>query len=187
MSITQAIHLFKEEMNHEQIFPEKGLGTECFQFASTLVPVVNVDLLITNEKHEILLSWRDDSYCGTGWHIPGGCIRLMETMEERLQKTALSEIGTQVNAESKPLAVYEIFSRNQREGLDDQRERAHFISLAFKCRAPSGYYIPAEKMIPEKVGSLRWFTNLPDNLLQVQNCYRNDWNSIKKKLMESCK
>lgn len=184
MSITQAIHFFKEEMNHEQIFPEKGLGTECFQFASTLMPVVNVDLLITNEKHEILLSWRDDPHCGTGWHIPGGCIRLMETTADRLQKTALSEIGAKVLAESEPIKVYEIFSRNYREGIEDQHERAHFITLAYKCKVLKEYSIPNERAIQGKAGSLQWFDDLPDNLLQAQDCYRKDWNIIRKKLLE---
>ena len=184
MSITQAIRSLKKEMEREEIFPEKGLGTECFQFASTLMPVVNVDLLITNDKHEVLLSWRNDPHCGTGWHIPGGCIRLMETAEERIQKTALAEIGVKVLAESNPIKFYEIFSRNHREGIKDQRERAHFITLVYKCRTPREYSIPEEKSIPGKVGSLQWFDDLPDNLLQVQDCYRNDWKTIKEKLME---
>ena len=184
MSITQAIRSLKEEMKREEIFPEKGLGTECFQFASTLMPVVNVDLLITNDRHEILLSWRNDPHCGMGWHIPGGCIRLMETVAERLQKTALSEIGTKVNTESDPIKIYEIFSRNYRDGITDQKERAHFITLAFKCKVPQGYVIPKEKTIPGVAGSLQWFDDLPDDLLQVQECYRKDWENIKKKLME---
>lgn len=184
MSITQIIKSFKEEMEFEQIAPEKGLGTECFQFASTLMPVVNVDLLIVNNKNEILLSWRDDSHCGHGWHIPGGCIRLMETAAKRLQKTALSEIGTKVNTESDPIKIYEIFSRNDRDGITDQRERAHFITLAFKCKVPQGYVIPKEKTILGVAGSLQWFDDLPDDLLQVQECYRKDWENIKKKLME---
>lgn len=184
MSITQAIKLFKKEMNQERIFPEKGLGTECFQFASTLMPVVNVDLLIVNDRHEVLLSWRDDPHCGCGWHIPGGCIRLMETAIERLQKTALTEIGIEVIAEPEPIKVYEIFSKGYRKGIEDQRERAHFITLVFKCKIPKDYMIPEEKTTPGVVGSLRWFSELPDNLLKVQDCYRRDWKNIKKKLME---
>ena len=148
------------------------------------MPVVNVDLLITNDKHEILLSWRNDSHCGTGWHIPGGCIRLMETVAERIQKTALAEIGVNVFAEPDPIKFYEIFSKIHREGIEDQRERAHFITLVYKCRIPKEYSIPEERSIPGKVGSLQWFGNLPDDLLQVQDCYRSDWKTIKEKLME---
>ena len=55
MKLEQAIHCFKEAMIQENVSPEKGLGTEGFRFASTLIPVVNVDLLVVNEKKEILL------------------------------------------------------------------------------------------------------------------------------------
>ena len=71
MNLKQAIHCFQEAMKSEGISPEKGLGTEGFRFASTLMPVVNVDLIVINEKKEFLLSWRDDPHSGTGWHIPG--------------------------------------------------------------------------------------------------------------------
>lgn len=108
----------------------------------------------------------------------------METAEERIQKTALAEIGVKVLAESNPIKFYEIFSRNYREGIKDQRERAHFITLVYKCRTPREYSIPEGKSIPGKVGSLQWFDDLPDDLLQAQDCYRNDWKTIKEKLME---
>lgn len=52
MNLKQAIHYFQEAMNSEGISPEKGLGTEGFQFASTLMPVVNVDLIVINENAE---------------------------------------------------------------------------------------------------------------------------------------
>ena len=184
MNLKQAIHYFQEAMNSEGISPEKGLGTEGFQFASTLMPVVNVDLIVINENKEFLLSWRDDSHSGTGWHIPGGCIRFMETAEERLQKTALTELGTSVETSLEPIKVFEIFSRAPREGIENQRERAHFITLSYLCKAPKGYVIPAEKSQPGIVGSLKWFSTLPENLLPVQDCYRKSWNVIKERIME---
>ena len=73
MNLTRAIRCFKDAMNHEGLNPEEGLGTEVFCFASTLMPVINVDLLTINDKKEILLSWRNYPHCGTGWHVPGGC------------------------------------------------------------------------------------------------------------------
>lgn len=161
----------------------KRLGTEGFQFASTLMPVVNVDLIVINEKKEFLLSWRDDPHCGTGWHIPGGCIRLMETAEKRLQKTALAELGTSVETSLEPIKVFEIFSRKPRKGIEDQRERAHFITLSYLCKAPKGYSIPADKSQTGTIGSLKWFSTLPENLLPVQDCYRRSWDEIKKKIM----
>lgn len=184
MNLKQAIHCFQEAMDSEKISPEKGLGTEGFLFASTLMPVVNVDLIVINEKKEFLLSWRDDPYSGTGWHIPGGCIRFMETAQERLQKTALAELGTSVETSSEPIRVFEIISRAPRKGIENQRVRAHFITLSYLCRVTKGYTIPAEKSQPETVGSLKWFSTLPENLLPVQDCYRKNWYVIKEKIME---
>ena len=51
MNLKQAICCFQEAMNSEGISTEKGLGTEGFLFASTLIPVVNVDLIIINERN----------------------------------------------------------------------------------------------------------------------------------------
>lgn len=182
MSIGERIAEMKAEMQKTQIDPAKGLGTELFMFASTLMPVVNVDLLVTNIQGEILLSWRDDPHCGKGWHVPGGCIRLNETFETRIQKTALAELGAKVWFNPAPIGVYEIFSSEHRAGIADQRERAHFITLAFHCRLAEDYQIKPERTVPDKVGSLRWFPDLPDNLLTAQQCYRDHWNEIRERL-----
>ena len=53
MNLTEIIQSLKNIMNEEGVFPEKGLGKELFCFASTLIPIVNVDLLILNKKKEI--------------------------------------------------------------------------------------------------------------------------------------
>ena len=107
MNLTRAIRCFKDAMNHEGLNPEEGLGTEVFCFASTLMPVINVDLLTINDKKEILLSWRNDPHCGTGWHVPGGCIRFMERIEKRIQETAKTEIGTNVASTRDPIRIFD--------------------------------------------------------------------------------
>jgi len=182
MSISERIAGMKAEMQACQIDPAKGLGNELFMFASTLMPVVNVDLLVTNEKGEILLSWRDDPHCGQGWHVPGGCIRMNEPFETRIQKTAMAELGAEVEFDSAPVGVYEIFSKEHRAGIADQRERAHFITLAFLCTLPDDYRIDPARQAEGTVGSLKWFKELPDNFLAVQQCYRDHWDEIRNKI-----
>lgn len=179
MSLTESIKGLKAAMHDENIDPAKGLGDELFVFATTLMPFVNVDLIATNRNGEFLLAWRDDPHCGMGWHVPGGCIRLTETLETRIQKTALSELATEVTYDSAPFGVYEILTMGRREGIEDQRERCHAITLAYHCRVPDDYVIPEERSIPNTVGCLKWFKELPDDLLSVQNCYHEHWNEIK--------
>jgi len=179
MAVRGDIARLKVDMLAEGIEPEKGLGHELFLFASTLMPVVNVDLLVLNDDGEILLSWRDDAHCGKGWHIPGGCLRLGETFSERLQKTAMAELGTKVLHSPRAIGAYELFIRFTREMLEDQRERSHFITLPFACRLPEGFEVKTSLGSPAP-GELRWFRELPETFLFVQTCYRTDWTEIYK-------
>ena len=83
MKLNEAIEILKNEIEN----PNIGLPEDIFYFLSTIIPMINVDLLIKNEKNQILLSWRDDKYCNTGWHIPGSIIRFKESITERVIKT----------------------------------------------------------------------------------------------------
>ena len=152
--------------------PEKGLGNDLFLFISSLVPVVNVDLLVYNAHGQFLLTWRDDPHCGTGWHIPGGCIRFKETCEERIRKVALKELGiSDIRFEKEPIKVFEIINHEPRD-IVNQNERAHFITLVYKCYVSSDFSLEGQSTKENEVGFMKWFDCLPDNLLSIQSCYR---------------
>ena len=179
MSVHESIAQLRADMRAEGIVQEEGLGQELFHFASSLMPVVNVDLLVFNSAGEVLLSWRDDAHCGRGWHVPGGCLRLGETFARRIQKTAQAEFGTSVRHAPKPAGVFELFTRYHRDGLEDQRECSHFITLPFACVLMPGSTLRMAGEIPGP-GDLRWFADLPGNLLKTQSCYWTDWTEIYK-------
>lgn len=156
----------------EEVNPEKGLGNELFLLISSLIPIVNVDILVYNENGQILLTWRNDPHCGTGWHIPGGCIRFKETCEERIRQVALNELGiSDIRFEKEPIKVFEIINHERRD-IKNQNERGHFITLVYKCYAPSDFTINKQDAKEGEVGFMRWFDCLPDNLLSIQSCYR---------------
>lgn len=186
MSVASTIDKLKDEMQAANIKPECGLGMEMFLFSSTLMPVVNVDLLVTNTNHEVLLAWRDDPHAGTGWHIPGGCVRFKEKLTDRVQKTAIAELGVEVFCQPEPIRVFEIFLDDYREGLADQNERTHFITLVFACKMKneSGPLEREKNFYEGRQGYLKWFTELPENLLNVQQCYKNSWEEIRQKLWQ---
>jgi colanic acid biosynthesis protein WcaH len=142
--------------------PHDGLPQEVFDLVASIVPMVNVDLLVQNDKGEVLLSWRDDGK-NLGWHIPGGIIRFKESFEERIQKTALAELGTKVDFDSEPLKISEIFMPYQHRG--------HFISFLYCCYLPNGFIIDNGEKKETENGFLKWHSRMPNNIVNGQNCY----------------
>ena len=146
--------------------PSKGLPEDVFIFVSTITPMINVDLLIKNEKRQTLLTWRDDGYYPAGWHIPGGIIRYKETIAERIIAVAAGELGAEVTFSNSPLAL--------NEAIDPfRRERGHFISLLYECEliSPLDRKLKWTKGNPKR-GEWAWHDKCPAGLIPVHEMYR---------------
>jgi len=146
--------------------PSKGLPEDIFLFVSRITPNINVDLLIKNKKKQTLLTWRDDSYYGPGWHIPGGIIRFKETIANRIKAVAKNELGARVKFKKEPLAVNEVI-------IPKRKNRGHFISLLYECAltSPPDKNLKYEKGIP-KPGQWAWHSKCPKNIILVHKMYR---------------
>ena len=161
MNIIDAISVLENEVPD----PSKGLPDELFYYISKTTPLINVDLLIKDENGRTLLSWRDDKFCGKGWHVPGGIIRFKESMETRVRKVAEMEIGVDIEFDSEPIDI--------KQCIHHEREvRSHLISILYKCHLPSTF-VPKNKDLSElDIGYLKWHDGCPDNLLKVHEMYR---------------
>lgn len=169
----ELINAIRTKMQILGISANNGLGDELFHFVSSLTPIVNVDLLVYNSNGQFLLSYRDDPYCGKGWHIPGGCIRFKESIDTRIKKVAESELGlVDFSYDKEPVKIFEIKWGQNERNLVNNDERAHFITLVYKCLVPDSYIIENGTKTETNVGYVKWFDKLPDDLLPIQNCYR---------------
>lgn len=144
--------------------PKNGLPEELFLYVSRTTPLVNVDLLIKDEKGRTLLGWRDDKYAGRGWHVLGGIIRFKEKWEDRVKKVANKEIGTEVKFDSKPIALNQFFCPHN--------ERGHFVSLLFKCFLDSSFILENKGLTEKDPGYLKWHEICPDNLVKCHDMYK---------------
>jgi len=161
MTILEAIEFIEKQIPN----PTEGLSEEVFLFISRLTPLLNIDLLIKDEKERTLLAWRDDEYAGKGWHLPGGIIRYKENIETRIKLTIQKEIKTEVKVDFQPLAINEII-------IQERKTRAHFISILYKGFVPSSY-IPINDGINEnQPGYLMWHDKCPSNLIKYHEIYR---------------
>lgn len=144
--------------------PERGLPDAVFELALKIVPIVNVDLLVRDAEHGTLLAWREDAY-GSGWHIPGGIIRLGETARDRVHAVAHHELGAEVVAEPQPCFVLELRGR-----------RGHFISLLYRCEIASSFDEPGlfGDAARPRPGQIAWIPGVPESLYPDHAGYA-DW------------
>jgi ADP-ribose pyrophosphatase YjhB (NUDIX family) len=144
--------------------PHQGLPEELFLFVSRVTPLVNVDLLIQDDRGRTLLTWRDDEFHGAGWHVPGAIIRFKETAADRIRACARDELGAEVAFEAPPIMV--------NESIRTEASRGHAIGLLFRCRL-LGELDAARQAVsdPPMQGHWRWHQHCPPDLLSVQRPY----------------
>ena len=144
--------------------PHDGLPEDVFLFVSRITPLINVDLLIQDDRSRTLLTWRDDELSGCGWHIPGGIIRFKETAAARILACAREELGADVSFEAAPVLVSET--------IREQDARGHFVSILFRCRllGPLDQSKQAQADRPT-AGDWRWHERCPPDLLETQRPY----------------
>lgn len=63
-----------------------------------LVPLVAVELLVSQDGHDVLLTHRDDPPWH-GWHIPGGFLGRNEGLADACRRIAARELATELTLE----------------------------------------------------------------------------------------
>lgn len=165
MGANGKLHILLDAVRDYITDPTKGLPEDVFLFVSELTPLANVDLLVRDEKGRVLLSWRNDPWWGKGWHVPGGIIRLRETFDDRIQKTAQSELGTNVVYKNEPIEIRQIIN-------SELKTRSHHITFVYECKVPDDYQIKNGSLSEFDTGFLAWHENCPDNILKCHEFYR---------------
>lgn len=141
-----------------------GLPQDIFHLSTRLSPTLNVDLLAQDENGRTLLAWRDDNFAGSGWHLPGGVVRFKETLVDRVQQVAITELRTRVRIDPTPIAHNEVFRPHDTRG--------HFYSVLFKCRPPPGFMPANGTLLSTDAGYLKWHKKCPHSLVPVHEMYR---------------
>ena len=131
--------------------PTAGLPDAVFDFALGIIPMVNVDLLISDTENRVLLAWREDRW-GAGWHVPGGIIRIYESFSERITATAQLELGLIVRHKPAPISMTQFFV-----------DRGHFISLLYECDivGDQSVVIDESAVAAPHPNALGWFSKPP--------------------------
>jgi ADP-ribose pyrophosphatase YjhB (NUDIX family) len=157
MNVIEAIHVLDSYIDD----PRVGLPEDLFYFISRVTPLVNVDLLVKNEKGEFLLTWREDGRWPPSWHIPGGIIRYQEKIEDRIKKVALKELKSTVEFKKDMIDFNEII-------IPSRKVRGHFMSLLFECALTGPLNQEQKYMNGRPVpGQWAWFSSPPEDFIPV--------------------
>jgi len=176
MNVPEAIENLRNAMASEGVIPSKGVGEELFLFLSTMVPIINVDVLVVSPQREVLLSWRSDTHCGCVWHLHGGCIRFQESIESCLHRTAVTEFGSDVSI-FKLMGIHEGIA--DKSNLKNPKERSHFISLLYQCELKDEVML-RNLDAKEIAGHLAWLADIPSNFLEIQWFYFDTLRTVMK-------
>lgn len=149
---------------------ENGMPDELFLLISSLVPIANVDMLIVNEKDQLLLARRNDEFYEKAWHIPGGCMRYGESFMHAIQETAKRELGCEVEVDETPIVVRNVI-RGSNPAQQHARERGHNVAVLFRCSLPKDYPLPNGEKVETDEGFLRWFDMLPPDFMGIQHVF----------------
>ena len=89
-------------------------------------PIVGVGGVVIRDGHALLIRRGHEPLKGE-WSIPGGTVKLGETLEQGVRRELKEETGLDVE----PVGVLEVFDRIMRDG---HRIQYHFVVVDYACR-----------------------------------------------------
>lgn len=116
-------------------------------------PLVSIDLIVRNNKEEVLLGLRKNAPAKGTWFVPGGRIGKNEKLQDAFQRISEYELKLKldlINAES--LGIFEHFYENEnifgREGVD-----THYVVLAYVVRLSQSFSLQRD----DQHSAFKWF------------------------------
>lgn len=128
------------------------------------VPFVSIDLIVQNERNEVLLGYRRNRPAQHTWFVPGGRIRKNERTQNALQRIALAELGIAA-PQGKLIGVFDhIYDDNffGQPGIG-----THYVVCGYSLRIPSS----TQFIQDDQHSELKWWTR--EALLESADVHAN--------------
>lgn len=93
-------------------------------------PLISIDFVILNVKHEVLLGLRNNNPAKGSYFIPGGRIFKDETIKNAVSRLSIKEFGIELHLEEiLPLGIFEQFYETN--FFEKQNITTHYLSMPF--------------------------------------------------------
>lgn len=105
------------------------LSRSDFQQIIQQTPLISIDLIVRNEKNEILLGLRNNRPARNYWFVPGGRVLKDESLSVTFERLTTDEIGLSCSiADADFIGVYEhLYS----DSAFDKTVSTHYVVLAY--------------------------------------------------------
>ncbi|EFB2838367.1 MULTISPECIES: GDP-mannose mannosyl hydrolase [Escherichia] len=129
----------------------KRLEFELFKTIVEHTPLISIDLIIRNDKGEVLLGQRLNRPAKNYWFVPGGRIFKDESFEIAFKRITFEELGYQITLDQANfLGVYEHFYNDNVSGTDFS---THYIVHGYETQ-----FNPQQIRLPTaQHNSYKWF------------------------------
>ena len=114
-------------------------------------PLVSIDLVLRNERGEILLGRRTNRPAQGRWFVPGGRIRKNERVREALRRISARELGVEI-PQAKLLGVFDHLYPDNFLGAPGVS--THYVVLGMEAVWPAGASVQADEQHDE----FKWWT-----------------------------
>lgn len=95
-------------------------------------PLVSIDLVVENEKGEILFGLRTNRPAKGYWFVPGGRILKDETLDDAFLRLTQNELGVEINrSDARLLDIYEHFYDDSVMG---EKPSTHYVVAGYHLK-----------------------------------------------------
>lgn len=124
------------------------LSQSQFRQLVDLGPLVSMDLLVLNERDELLLGQRVHRPAQGTWFVPGGRLRKNERLDDAFVRLTQGELGLAISRqEAMWVGVFEHFYADSALAEAGQGPATHYVVLAHQIRLPADCleHLPSEQ------------------------------------------
>lgn len=110
------------------------LDQEKFQDMVRFSVLTSIDLILINDRNQVLLGYRTNAPAKGSWFVPGGRIFKDESLPQAALRIAKRELGLQ--SFPAPLELQGIYDHFYDDSFFASDVSTHYIVIACRCRVP---------------------------------------------------
>ncbi len=136
------------------------LDNTTFTTVLASTPLVSIDLLIENQRGQILLGRRNNRPAQGFWFVPGGRILKNETLASAFERLTLNELGLKFSIGDATLqGPYDHFYTDSVFGAAPS---THYVAIAYRLRVAQLVNLPQEQHADYQWFSVKELLSHPD-------------------------